>query len=200
MLIMYIVTAVIIAMIIAVTVIIIKVLPLDFHIESASRRAGRRGEEVAAQIIREVLREDDHLLINVEIKIEGKPAELDCVVVNKYGVFIFEVKNYSGQLCGGEDDYEWQKIKITDAGNIYTKHVKNPIRQLKRQIYVLAKYLEYYGRRVWVEGYVILLRQNSPVKNSCIIMSRNDIDRAIHTKGKILLKKEEVQQIVELLG
>ena len=48
---------------------------------------------------------------------------------------------YSGQLIGDEDDYEWQKIKITGSGNMYAKQVKNPIRQLKRQVYLLAHYL-----------------------------------------------------------
>jgi len=101
-------------------------------------------------MIRQVLKEVEHLLTNIEISYDGKKAEMDSVVVSKFGVFIFEVKNYSGQLIGDEDDYEWQKIKITDAGNMYAKQVKNPIRQLKRQysvkvhgkIYVPFLYVE----------------------------------------------------------
>lgn len=52
---------------------------------------------------------------------------MDCIVVNRFGVFIFEVKNYSGQSMGNADDYEWQKIKIADSGNLDAKQVKNPI-------------------------------------------------------------------------
>ncbi len=82
---------------------------LDWTFESASRRAGRRGEEIAGEIIRRVLKEGDYLLTNVEITYDGRQAEMDCIVVNRFGVFIFEVKNYSGQLVGDEGDYEWQK-------------------------------------------------------------------------------------------
>lgn len=172
---------------------------LDWTFESASERAGRRGEEIAAEIIRRVLREGDYLLTNIEIVYDGRQAEIDCIVVNKFGVFIFEVKNYSGQLVGDEDDYEWRKIKITDLGNMYVKQVKNPIRQLKRQVYLLAHYLQRHRIKTWVEGYVILLHQNSPVDSRYIISSLSDIDRAIHTKGKTHLRPKEIGQIITLL-
>lgn len=172
---------------------------LDWTFESASERAGRHGEEIAVEIISRVLKEGDHLLTNIEIAYDGRRAEMDCIVVNKFGVFIFEVKNYSGQLVGDEDDYEWQKVKITDSGNMYAKQVKNPIRQLKRQIYLLAHYLQDHRIRVWVEGCVILLHQNSPVDSGYVISSLSDIDRAIHTEGKKRLHPKEIGQIITLL-
>lgn len=172
---------------------------LDWTFESASERAGRHGEEIAAEIISRVLKEGDHLLTNIEITYDGRRAEMDCIVVNKFGAFIFEVKNYSGQLAGDEDDYEWQKIKITDSGNIYAKQVKNPIRQLKRQIYLLAHYLQSHEIKVWVEGRVILLHQNSPVDSGYVISSLSDIDRAIHTEGKKHLHPKEIRQFITLL-
>lgn len=171
----------------------------EWIFESASRQAGRYGEKVASEMISQVLREGDHLLTNIEIVYDSKQAEMDSIVVNKFGVFIFEVKNYSGQLLGDEDDFEWQKIKITDAGNMYSKQVKNPIRQLKRQVYLLANYLKYHQIRVWVEGYVILLHQNSPVDSAYVISDLSDIDRAIHTKGKNSLHPKQIEQIVKLL-
>lgn len=172
---------------------------LDWTFESASERAGRHGEEIAAEIISRVLGEGDHLLTNTEITYDGRRAEMDCIVVNKFGAFIFEVKNYSGQLVGDEDDYEWQKIKITDTGNMYAKQVKNPIRQLKRQVYLLAHYLQSHRIRVWVEGYVILLHQNSPVDSGYVISSLSDIDRAVHTEGKNRLRPKDMEQIITLL-
>ena len=172
---------------------------LDWPFESASERAGRHGEEIAVEIISRVLGEGDHLLTNTEITYDGRRAEMDCIVVNKFGAFIFEVKNYSGQLVGDEDDYEWQKIKITDTGNMYAKQVKNPIRQLKRQVYLLAHYLQSHRIRVWVDGYVILLHQNSPVDSGYVISSLSDIDRAVHTEGKNRLRPKDMEQIITLL-
>ena len=164
------------------------------------KQAGNRGEKAAVRVIKSVLRADDRLLTNVRIEYDGKPAELDTVIVNRYGVFIIEVKNYVGRIVGGEDDYEWHKYKMTDAGNIYKKTVKNPIKQVKRQIYILARYLDYYGARVWVKGYAILLQDNSPVESDHLLHSAADIDRAIHTKDRTLLNAAAVDQILKLLS
>lgn len=171
----------------------------NITIEPGNRRAGRRGETAATNAIKSVLREGDLLFTNVEISFEDKPAELDNVIVNSYGVFIIEVKNYKGRLYGKEDDYEWEKYKDDGYGNIFKKHVKNPIRQVKRQIYILAKYLDYYGSHVWVEGYALLVQGNSPVSSKYILSSIDDINRVIHTPGKKRLSKQQVEEIVKLI-
>ena len=164
------------------------------------KRAGVRGEEAAVRAIRPILREDDHLFTNVNIVYDGNRTELDTVIVNKYGVYIIEIKNYVGLLVGGENDYEWQKYKTTAAGNTYEKKVKNPIRQVKRQIFILAHYLEYYGLRVWVKGYAILLQDNSPVESDYLLHSVADIERAIHTRDRTLLSANTVDAIIKLIS
>ncbi len=168
--------------------------------ETPERRVGRIGEQQAADIIRSVLRQDDRMFTNVQISFEDKPAELDNVVVNKYGVFIFEVKNYNGWIRGNEDDYEWIKSHTTDAGNTYSKMVKNPIKQVKRQVYVLAKYLDYYAISVWVDGYAILLHGNSPVASEYILSSISDINRVIHTPGRNRLSRQDIEEITKFLS
>ena len=195
----FVIVALVIAAVIAI-VIALKNADLTGTIfEPGNRRAGRKGEEAATNIIRQVLHADDLLFTNVSISYDGKPTELDNVVVNSYGVFIIEVKNYVGRIVGNEDDYEWQKYKMTDAGNVYEKTVKNPIKQVKRQIYILAHYLEYYGPRVWVNGYAILLHGNCPVDSEYVLSSIEDIDRVIHTPGRTRLNKETISKIAELL-
>ncbi len=139
--------------VILVAVIVILIVYRRTIFEPEYRRFGRQGEELATNIIKQVLRDGDQLLSNVNVEYDGKRAELDNVVVNRFGVFIFEVKNYAGYIVGGEDDYEWQKYKTTEAGNTYEKTVKNPIRQVKRQIDILAHFLDYYGARAWIEGF-----------------------------------------------
>lgn len=164
------------------------------------KREGIRGEKAAARAIESILREGDRLITNVGIEYDGKPAELDIVVANKYGVFIIEVKNYSGVIVGGEDDYEWIKYKTTRAGNTYLKTVKNPIKQVKRQVYILANYFDYFGVRVWVRGYAILLHGNSPVESSYVLTSLAEVDQAIHTLDRKLLDADTVERITELLS
>ena len=168
--------------------------------EPEYKRAGRRGEAAAAKVISRVMLDGDRLFTNISIVAEGRPAEFDSIVVNRFGVFIIEVKNYNGYIVGGEDDYEWRKYKTTSAGNTYESSVKNPIKQVKRQVYLLAKYLRYFGSDVWVEGYAFLLQDNSPVDSKYLLRTPDDIDRAVHTKRRRMLSEEEVEEIARLIG
>ena len=170
-----------------------------FRPEPAHRIAGRRGERFATDRIRSVLREGDYLFTNVSVSFEGKPAELDNVIINSYGVFIIEVKYYSGRLSGAEDDFEWTKVHVSRGGNPYVKTVKNPIKQVKRETYILANYLREYGVSVWVDGYAIILGTSSPLKNDCLLPGVADIDRVLHTPVKRRLSQKTVDAVVELL-
>jgi len=200
MLVLYIAIAAAIIFVILLVVVFINALqPTGSTYESRRKRAGRYAEELVANTLRESLKEDDHLFTNIEIEFDGRPAELDAVVVNKCGVFIFEVKNYKGELHGAEDDYEWYKEKRTNEENIYAKMVKNPIKQVKRQVYLLANYLDYCGKKVWVDGYAILLQGNSPVESDMVISSIDEFNNVIHTHRKNSLAQKDVEDILNIL-
>ena len=169
-------------------------------LQPEERRVGKRGEKIAEEIIRRALHEGDLLFTNVRIEYDGRPAELDNVIVNRYGVFIIEVKNYKGKIIGNEDDYEWRKYKTTSAGNTYEKTVKNPIRQVKRQTYILAHYLEENGARVWIRGYAMLLYGNSPIESEYVLNGREDTERVIHTKDRDILDADTVGRIAAILS
>ncbi len=170
------------------------------RIESPERRAGRLGERFASSLISETLEEDDVLLTNVPIFADGKQTELDNVIINSYGVFIIEVKNYYGEIFGDEDDHEWIKNKITPAGNIYQKSVKNPIKQVKRQIYILSSLLKENGLNVWIEGYIFFVERNCPVDSDFVLETTDDIYNATHlaTRNRLSLKTQN--KIISLLS
>ncbi len=161
--------------------------------EQERRLAGEHGEEVVTAEIERVMRKDDYLFTNVKISFKGKRTECDNIIVNNFGVFIIEVKNYSGSLSGNENDDKWVERKYFEE-----KNVKNPIKQVRRQIDILSKLLKNNGLRAWIEGYVIFIDNNSPV-NSKYIISLDDIDRVIHTQGKNKLSNEQVEKISNII-
>ena len=172
-----------------------------FHIheETQQKKAGRYGEKIATAVIREILTTDDKLLTNVPIRAAGKQTELDNVIINSNGVFIIEVKNLRGVLSGNETDPDWLQTKSSSGGEFYQKTVKNPIKQVKRQIFILASLLKAHHLYVWVEGYVFFVEQNSPIKSEYVLKTQRDIERKIHSKGKTKLSKSEQNHIVETL-
>lgn len=167
--------------------------------ETSERKAGKRGEKIATVRIRHVLNDGDLLLTNVLIENDGKKTELDNVIVNDCGVFAIEVKNYVGRLSGGENDFEWEKIKVTPGGETYRRTVKNPIRQVKRQEYILGHYLRSNGVNVWVEGYAFLINNNSPIDSPKVLSDDNDIDKALHPQKGRRLNVNDQKAITSLL-
>lgn len=167
--------------------------------EQERRLAGERGEVLVTAEIERVMRKEDYLFTNVKISFKGKRTECDNIIVNNFGVFIIEAKNYSGSLSGNENDDEWKECKYDVYGDILEeKNVKNPIKQVRRQIDILSKYLKHNGLWAWIEGYVIFIDNNSPM-NSKYIISLDDIDRVIHTQGKNKLTNEQVEKISNII-
>ena len=156
-------------------VIVLLIFLLPHTEEDGKERAGKEGEILAGKMIHQYLNEQDILFNNVEIVVHGRETELDYVVINKNGVFIFEVKNYSGELEGNEDDEYWNKYKISSGNNEYVKEVRNPIKQLKREIYLLKEYLKYYGIDLWINGYVLFVNMNSPIDSDYTINNESEL-------------------------
>lgn len=167
--------------------------------EDQKRIAGKEGELQAKKILNHYLNENDLLLNNVNISIHGRNTELDYVVINNNGIFIFEVKNFSGKLVGNEDDQYWNKYKISSGNKEYIKEVRNPIKQLKREIYLLKEYLKYYGVDLWIEGYVLFVNMNSPVESEYTINDQSEIDDILHLRRNQVLTKNQIEKIISIL-
>lgn len=169
------------------------------YIFEPGKRAGRRGEIEGTKLIKEVLRDGDYLFSNVHISYDGKFAELDNVVINENGVFIIEVKSYSGYLYGYEKDRKWEKIKMTESENTYKQEIDNPIRQVKRQTYILSNFLRERNLKTYIKSYVLLINKNAPCESRYLLEDSSDINWVIHLKSKKIIDKEKLEDISKVL-
>ncbi len=160
------------------------------------KAAGDAGEDAAASVIKRVLRKGDKCLRNVPVLYDGQETELDFLIVNSSGVFIIEVKNYSGEIRGRDDDKYWEKTKTSQGGNVYVKRIENPIPQIKREEYLLGKFLRSEGIRVWVKGYVFFIRCNRPFRNRYLLNSGHEIDSEIHQQTDRALSEHTIERII----
>lgn len=181
-----------ILIIVFIIILIIKLLNSEFHFESRRKKAGRRGENMIANKIQNIKNDKDMWLRNI-VLIYEQTTELDNVIINENGVFIIEVKNWTGKIIGNENDFKWKKY----SG--YWKAIKNPIKQVKRQIYILSSFLKSYGINVWIEGYVIFVNDNSPCKSEYILNDIDELELILHDKMRKQLNKKQMNQIFELL-
>lgn len=163
------------------------------------KSAGNRGEAYFNNMLKSILRNDDVLIKNACLNVNGKEAEIDSLIINNNGIFIVEVKNYNGRLYGDIDDFEWTKEKISPGGNVFYKQVKNPIKQIKRQTYILSQFLKENNIRVWISGYAYFINGNSPVDDDCVINDIDELDRIIHTPGNKFYDERLIHKVIKAL-
>lgn len=164
-------------------------------------RAGEEGEYLAASAIKSILFKDDWHTCNFEFSVDGREAECDILVVNTNGIFIFEVKNFSGSLFGYETDDTWEKVKESDGGNLYSKEIKNPIKQVRRQIRLLKELLGLYGiYNFWIDGYVLLVNANPHDESEYILTDLSEVERIIHTPGEHPLNKSKRDAVISAIN
>ncbi|MHA6482134.1 NERD domain-containing protein [Paenibacillus sp. strain BS8-2] len=68
---------------------------------------------------------------------DGKTAQIDHLVVSRYGVFVIETKNYTGWIVGNEKSEYWTQVIYKRKEKLY-----NPIRQNYGHIKALENVLE----------------------------------------------------------
>ncbi len=164
-------------------------------------RAGEKGEYRAASAIKSILFKDDWHTCNFEFSVDGREAECDILVVNTNGIFIFEVKNFSGSLFGYETDDTWEKVKESDSGNLYSKEIKNPIKQVRRQRWLLKKLLGSYGIYDFrIDGYVLLVNANPHDESEYILTDLSEVERTIHKPGKQPLNKSKRDAVISAIN
>ncbi|MCD7872385.1 MAG: NERD domain-containing protein [Clostridiales bacterium] len=170
------------------------------HEQKEIKYAGKKGELMFRDMILNILHSDDTLLNNINLNADGKQTEIDNLIINKNGIFIVEIKNYNGKLYGNADDYEWIKEKVSPGGKVFTKKVRNPIKQTKRQIYILSKYLKNNNIRIWIKGYTYFINNYSPVEDECVIKDIEELDLIIHEKRNKVYDEEVIHKAINLLS
>ncbi|HBA87179.1 MAG TPA: hypothetical protein DCZ75_04080, partial [Geobacter sp.] len=120
------------------------------------KRAGAQGEDATLKVLSTL--PDSYFILNqLMIPSAGGRSgfsEMDFVVVGPNGLFVIEVKNNNSRIAGSEEDREWVIHKVGRRGTPYSSHMKNPIKQVKGQIWALTNFLKERRHKAWIDGIV----------------------------------------------
>lgn len=98
---------------------------------------GNKGEYELYKKLTKIM---DQKYILTNLYLPGKnvlKTELDVVLLTTHGIYVFEVKNYSGYIYGSEKDEKWTQVL-----NRFVKHrFYNPLRQNYAHTKALENYL-----------------------------------------------------------
>ena len=138
---------------------------VNFSIDQVTRRLekqieeyrlGQEGEDNTVQLIVQALDGNWHLFRNINLPGQNK-GDLDLVLVGPPGVWVLEVKNFSGEYRNIGESWEYKhgkKWKVASA---------NPSRQAFNGALRLANFLRADNLQVFVNSAVIWANQESPL-------------------------------------
>ncbi len=118
-------------------------------------RRGKEGEERVVELLRQVL--DDRWTLFRNLKVPGMGrGDLDGVLVGPTGVWLLEIKNFSGRYRNrGEQWFYWKH-------NGWRRMKDNPSRQARRNAGRLAAFLKERGVRLWVYPVIVWANPEKP--------------------------------------
>ncbi|AOV08773.1 nuclease-related domain-containing protein [Sporosarcina ureilytica] len=126
-------------------------------------RVGLQGETKVANVL-EKLPAGYKSYNSVRIAADDGQAEMDYIIVGRNGVFVVEVKNHNGTIVGKGADRVWIQHKVGRKGGQYSNEMRNPMKQVGRQVYFLSNYLKANDLDVWIEGIVFFSNDRVKVK------------------------------------
>lgn len=134
-----------------------------------------------------------HSLNNVTLNTSNGTAQIDHVIVSRFGIFVIEAKNYQGWLFGSESQAEW--TQSFPGGKKFK--FQNPLRQNYRHIKALSEFL---GLPEDKFHSVVMFWGESEFKTPmpANVMSSN-YSGYIKAKTDILFTDDEVAQMTEAL-
>lgn len=149
---------------------------------------GVLGEKTVAAVLKQCALEGDKIISNLIIAHPqtGMTPEIDHILLSTRGCFIIEVKDFSGEIYGGESERTWRQVLGRNETVVNTFY--SPLKQNEAHIFHLKQILH---TSVYMENIVIFVQgntENIPYKN--IFSLQQFADHLNRIETKVLSEKE----------
>lgn len=148
---------------------------------------GKYGEYLTYKELKSYERNGGRFLFNCYLpKKNGETTEIDVLLIDTTGIFVFESKNYSGWIFGDEKSHTWTQTLPRGRGRARKEHFLNPIIQNQGHI----KWLKSFIGEEYPVYSVIVFSERCALKNISInspnisVIKRNNVFRAVKQLGK----------------
>lgn len=159
---------------------------------------GNLGEKRVFNILRE-LPDEYHILNDITIKIDGKEAQIDHLVISPHDIWSVETKSHLGWIYGKEKDRNWSQKKKSDKGKIYTKTFYNPIAQNAVHCNRLSDYyFKNTGHRIQVKSVVVFTSADKLVIESTtpVVTLSNLKETILKSDNNICISQEHIKGLL----
>lgn len=124
----------------------------NYDLEIAKHKQGQKGEDKVINVMREALDGSCHVFRNLTLP--DKKFDMDAVLVSPQGIYVLEIKNWTGKYQNEGDNWVYQ------AGKKFKKVKDGPSIQAKRNAAMLAEFLDpifcHNKQKKWVNPIVVM--------------------------------------------
>ena len=152
---------------------------------------GKRGEYNLYKHLNDCTEDDTKFLFNLYLPYNNATTELDVVMINSSGIFVFESKNFSGWIFGNENSKNWCETFPNGEKSFFY----NPVWQNKTHLNAIKNIL---GKRYKYHSAVVFGEQADlmDIDTSSDVLSIYDLRDYLHKKSvNAYLSKDEINQI-----
>ena len=154
------------------------------------------GELIIKIHLKRLNNEEYKVLNDITVQLEdGTTAQIDHVVVSKYGVFVIETKNYKGWIVGNENAYYWKQVIYKRKEKLY-----NPLMQNDVHIKRLEEVLKHIKDIKFVSIVAFTLRADIKVKTDKNLIYSLKLTKTIKKYTEEVMNQEKVNQIYETIN
>lgn len=175
-------------------VIILCAFAVLYLLSRSARVRGILGERRVRRVLGKSKAGEQYVLNDLRFCDEnGKTCQIDHVLINHYGIFVIETKNYSGRIYGKERQLEW--TQTLNYGKTKNKFY-NPVRQNDTHVYYVNRILE---ARFPVYSAVVFVQGNLSHICSRDVYSLHGLRKLIRWRGDEAISANEMEEIRILL-
>ena len=129
-------------------------------------------------------------------KPDGTFTEVDVILLHESGLYVFEVKNYSGWIFGEENQRQWAQTLPSGKGRSTTIRFFNPILQNKVHLKWLREYID---EDAPLYSYIVFsdrceLKKITLTSNEHVVLNRRNliyrVRRNAELKGAVLTEEK----------
>lgn len=164
-----------------------------------SGRIGANGEVATLRHLADL--PDDYVILHdVQLPTDTGGTQADLLVLGPPGAWVLEVKAWSGQVYGREDERYWTQVKPY-AGEVVRDRRDNPVRQNAYHCAALRAYLEARGIACPVRSVVVFTEARLQTRTDTPVVPLSQIG-AVMAAGAAaaVLPPEQVSSLAEALA
>ncbi|MCM1194889.1 MAG: NERD domain-containing protein [Firmicutes bacterium] len=152
------------------------------------RKRGIEGELSVKALLGETVPSKRYVINGITANgADGSSFDIDHVYINKYGIWIIETKNYSGEVVGTEQDGQWAYTLDNRTVARY-----NPVKQNQTHIYRLKRLLNEDRKIFW--NLVVFVGKGTVHVASDKVCYLNELQLKLNTPTNTVLTVDEMER------